>query len=363
MAISLGYRFRSNNVSGYDFGSLSVDDGFVVARRLLKRTMENLFLMRLGVKDQIQHNNGLTIGWDRLEHLPLVTTAIVEGETPDFSQIDRQSVRKTVNQYGDWIPTTDVMDLALGSDWLSGMMDLQADQIKRTLETLVFYVVRAGTSVSYSRSTGSTGRTDVNRTIAGTKGITASSPGTANGNFVDLIIRSLEANDAGKIKKMIGPTDNVSTTPVARSFCAVCSPDLIQDIYQLPLFTPVEQYSAQIDVMPEEIGKYKQVRFVATNILDPWEDAGAAITTDKLLSTTGVLNDVYPVLFFADEAFGIVNMQGYTSVTPKYAKAKVQPGSDPLGQRGSCGWMTWFAAAILNDNFLYRGEVGCSSLA
>jgi len=363
MAVSLGYRFRSNDVSGYDFGGLSIDDGFVVARRLLKRTMENLFLMRLGVKDQIQHHQGLTIGWDRLEHLPIVTDAIVEGETPDFSQIDRQSVRKTVSQYGDWIPTTDVMDLALGSDWMDGMMDLQADQIKRTLETLVFYVVRAGTSVSYSRSTGSTGRVDINRTIAGTKGVTATSPGTASGNFLDLIIRSLEANDAGKLKKMIGPTDGVSTAPVAQSFIAVHSPKMIQDIYTLPNFTPVEQYSSQTDIMPDEVGKYKQLRFVASNILDPWADSGAAVGTDKLLSTTGVSNDAYPILIFADEAFGIVNMQGYTSVTPKYAKPKVQAGADPLGQRGSCGWITWFAAAILNDNFMYRGEVGVSSLA
>jgi len=37
--------------------------------------------------------------------------------------------------------------------------------------------------------------------------------------------------------------------------------------------------------------------------------------------------------------------------------------TDPLGQSGSVGWKSWYACQILNEDWIYRVECACSTLA
>ena len=71
---------------------------------------------------------------------------------------------------------------------------------------------------------------------------------------------------------------------------------------------------------------------------------------------------VYPILIFSSDAIGCVSMSGFDSVVPKVVMP--QPAvTDPLGQTGSVGWKTWYACKILQEAWLYRLEVACSSLS
>ena len=71
---------------------------------------------------------------------------------------------------------------------------------------------------------------------------------------------------------------------------------------------------------------------------------------------------VYPVLIFSSDAIGCVSMSGFDSVVPKVVMP--QPAvTDPLGQTGSVGWKSWYACKILQEEWLYRLEVACSSLS
>ena len=71
---------------------------------------------------------------------------------------------------------------------------------------------------------------------------------------------------------------------------------------------------------------------------------------------------VYPVLIFSSDAIGCVSMSGFDSVVPKVVMP--QPAvTDPLGQTGSVGWKSWYACKILQEEWLYRVEVACSSLS
>ena len=79
-----------------------------------------------------------------------------------------------------------------------------------------------------------------------------------------------------------------------------------------------------------------------------------------LRSTTGTDIDVYPVLFFGRDAFGIVSLKGESSMTPMVVNPKPAAG-DPLGQRGSVGWKLWTTTIILQEAFMARLEVGATA--
>jgi N4-gp56 family major capsid protein len=77
-------------------------------------------------------------------------------------------------------------------------------------------------------------------------------------------------------------------------------------------------------------------------------------------STSGTNADVYPILFFARDAFGIVPLKGKSSMTPMVVNPKPAPG-DPLAQRGTVGWKLWTSTVILQDAFMGRLEVACTA--
>jgi N4-gp56 family major capsid protein len=77
-------------------------------------------------------------------------------------------------------------------------------------------------------------------------------------------------------------------------------------------------------------------------------------------SGTGDKVDVYPILIFARDAFGIVPLKGKTSMTPMVVNPKPASG-DPLAQRGTVGWKLWTATVILQDLFMARLEVACTA--
>tara|TARA_Y100000034_G_scaffold33088_1_gene40584 strand:+ start:1108 stop:2442 length:1335 start_codon:yes stop_codon:yes gene_type:complete len=71
---------------------------------------------------------------------------------------------------------------------------------------------------------------------------------------------------------------------------------------------------------------------------------------------------VYPILIFSTDAIGCVSLSGFDSVVPKVVMP--QPAvTDPLGQTGSVGWKTWYACKILQEEWMYRLDVACSSLS
>ena len=118
----------------------------------------------------------------------------------------------------------------------------QGIQIGETLDFLSYSQLRAGTQVTFARSSGSTGRVDVNRSIANIDGI-LNGVGSVSSNLIDTATR-VERNDCMKITKMVTPTPDFGTTAIDQAYVAVAHVDLRQDIASLPNFTPVEQYSA-----------------------------------------------------------------------------------------------------------------------
>jgi N4-gp56 family major capsid protein len=83
-----------------------------------------------------------------------------------------------------------------------------------------------------------------------------------------------------------------------------------------------------------------------------------------MLSTTGVKADVYPILYLARDAYGIVPLKGDAVNGSSVSVMVVNPkptNTDPLGQRGTAAWKLWSATVILQDAFLIRAEVAATA--
>lgn len=139
---------------------------------------------------------------------------------------------------------------------------------------------------------------------------------------------------------------------------AVCHPDLESDLRNLSGFKPVADYGPHTSPFEGEIGSFEQVRYLSSTVIAPFPDAGGA--KGVMRSTSGTNADVYPILYFGRDAFGIVPLKGKSSMTPMVVNPKPAPG-DPLAQRGTVGWKLWTTTVILQDAFMARLE--CTATA
>jgi N4-gp56 family major capsid protein len=109
-----------------------------------------------------------------------------------------------------------------------------------------------------------------------------------------------------------------------------------------------------------EIGSYKELRFMTSTLYTPFLQAGASGSTLLTNGTTGTGNaDVYPIVIVGKDAYATVSLAGANAVTPMVVNAK-PTDSDPLAQRSHVGFKMYSTAAILNDAWMVRVETGAN---
>lgn len=278
-------------------------------------------------------------------NIPLATTPLVEGVTPSGSTLANQDYTVQLAQYGDFVTITDVIEDTHTDPVLEQATSILGEQAAVTVETLRFNVLKAGTNVFYGNNVA--GRANV---------ITAISLADQR-----RVTTALNRQNAKKITSVVASTPDYNTKSVEASYVAVCHPDLETDIRQMSGFKPVADYGPHTTPWENEIGSVEQVRYLSTTVAEPWVDSGGSAATNGLRFTTAdTAADIYPVIYFARDAFGIVPLKGKTSMTPMVVNPKPAAG-DPLGQRGTVGWKLWNATIILQEAFMARLEVGATA--
>lgn len=345
------------NVTSYGDISPAVAAYSVV--RMLKRAMPYLQLERFGQTYAIPSNSTTTAKFRRYFmagaggsagttssgssfYIPVATTPLVEGVTPAGSKLANQDYTVTLAQYGDYVTITDVVMDTHTDPVLQQATDILGEQAALTVETLRFNVLKAGTNVFYGNSVA--GRSSVVTAIA----------------IADQrrVTTALNRQNAKKISQVVASTPDFNTKSVEAAYMAVCHPDLETDIRAMSGFKPVADYGPHTTPFEGEIGSVEQVRYLTSTVIAAWEDAGGA--KGVLRSTTGTSADIYPVLYFGRDAFGIVPLKGKSSMTPMVVNPKPAAG-DPLAQRGTVGWKLWTATVILQEAFMARLEVGATA--
>lgn len=313
-----------------------------VAADLLKRAHQDLVLQQFGQLKPIPKNMSATIKFRRYEALSAATTALTEGVTPDGSSITSTDYSATLSQYGDWVGITDVVADTHEDPVIAEYKDILAQQAAETVETVLFNILKAGTNVYYANGSA---RSAVN------------TPLTLN--LQRKITRGFKRQNAKKITKKLSSSANMDTVNVKPGFIAVVHPDAESTIRGLAGFKDVVDYGGASGFMTE-IGAVEDVRYLTSTVIAPWTDVGGAKAGSgtTMISTTGTLSDVYPILYFAADFFGVTPLKGVNGMMPFVKNPGESREGDQLGQRGWIGWKTYFTACILNQ--LWGARLECA---
>jgi N4-gp56 family major capsid protein len=209
-----------------------------------------------------------------------------------------------------------------------------------TIETIRFNILKAGTNVFYANG-GARNAVNTAMVLALQRQITT----------------GMLRQNAKMITSVVKSTPDYRTEPVEGAFIALCHPDCETDIRSMVGYINPKQYGTTTPY-ENEIGAVERVRYLSSTIFAPFADAGGA--KGLMRSTSGTSADVYPILFIARDAYGIVPLKGRDALTPMVVNPKPASG-DPLGQRGTVGWKAWQSAVILQDAFMVRAEVAATA--
>jgi N4-gp56 family major capsid protein len=326
------------------YGDITPRTAAYAATRLLKRGQALLTTERFGQFDPQGLNKTKTRKFRRYNALAPAIAPLAEGVTPKGSKITYTDVECTLEQYGDWVQITDVIQDTHEDPVLSEMMDVCGEQAGETVELIRIAVLKAGSSVFRA------GAVNVRTDIA--------LPPDRNSFFK--IKRFFANNRAREISQIVRASVNYGTDPVAPAYFVLGHTDLEYDIRALTGFVSIEKYSDSTKALPGEIGKLDSFRFILTDLFTPWEGAGA-VDAGAMLTSDSVRYDVYPMICVAKDSYGIVPLKGRNGVVPM-VKNPTPSDSDPMAQRGFVSWKTMQTAVILNDLWLARFEVCATKL-
>ncbi len=327
------------STSPLTYGDISPRTAAYAVVDLLKRGHEDMILEKFGQTYVLPTKSTKTAKFRRYELLALATTPLVEGVTPAGTKPTFTDYSVSVEQYGDFIPYTDVIEDTHEDPVLKENTALLSQQAAETVETLRWNVVKAGTNIFYANGSQ---RTDVNTplTLALQRKAT----------------RALLRQRAKYIKEIVSSDTRFNKESIARAFVAICHVDVANDIRAMPGFTDPKNYASAV-AWTNEIGAVEDVRYVRSTLFTPFLEGGG--TKGAMVGVTNA--DVYPVIYFAQDAYGIVPLKGKSAASIIAHNPGSSGSSDPLNQRGTIGWKTWQASVILNDLWLVRVEVAATN--
>lgn len=332
------------------YGDITPRTAAYAAVQLLERGQHGLVTERFGQSKPIPRRSSKTIKFRRYESLARASAPLAEGIPPTGRKLTYTDVTATLEQYGDSVEITDVIQDTHEDDVLKEAMELCGEQAAETIEVIRVAVLKAGTSVFYAGGSVTTRATVLSPPVIG--------------DF-HRIYRHFRKYKAQMISKIVKASALVSTAPVEEAYFCMGHTDLDADIRSLAGFVKVAEYSDSNKALPHEIGSVNQFRFILTPLFEPWL-AASTNATDSTYLTNGASGtgypDVYPLIVVAQNAYGIVPLQGQHAVKPTVLNPNIPRGGDPLGQLGWVSWKTYQASCILNHNWIARLECCATAL-
>lgn len=290
--------------------------------RLIDIAEPKLVHDQFGDKYPIPKNGGKTIEFRKYSPLGKATTPLTEGVTPAGNSLNVTTLTATVDQFGDYIKLSDMLDLTAIDNNVVQATKLLGSQSGRTLDTITREVLAGGTSVIYAPKGDGTVVTS-----------RATLDETCKLN-VDLIFRAKTQLAA------------MNANPIDDTYVAIIHPYVSYDLMRDPEWVDVHKYMDAEKIYDGEIGKLGGVRFVETSEAKIWKDG----TTPAGLA-------VFSTLVLGSNAFGVTEIQGGGL---QHIVKQLGYGDDPLNQRSSCGWKATKVAKRLVEEYMVRIE-SCSA--
>ena len=298
-------------------------------KALLYAAQAQLVHHQFGQKRPIPKNGGKTIEFRKFTPLAKALTPLTEGVTPAGNQLDVTAITATVNQYGDFIALSDVLELTAIDNVVLETTKLLGDQAGLTMDTIVRDILVAGTNVMYApKINASTG---------------AETAVTSRANLDATAVLTVDL-----VQQVVARLRAVNTPRINGSYVAIIHPFAEYDIMRDPEWIDPHKYKDTTNLYEGEIGMISGVRFVESTEAKIWRGTGCP---------SGL--SVFGTLFFGENAYGVTDGEGGGLQT--IVKQKGSAGTaDPLDQRSSVGWKAIETAEILMQPYMIRVE-HCSS--
>ena len=308
-------------------------------RNLLMRAVPADVHGRFGQVRTLKKASGNQMKFRRYELLPINLTPLTEGVVKSSGTVTLTDITVPLQQYGDFLEFTEMVEFTNQDSVLTELGDLNGDQAGTTIDMVRRDVLAAGTNVIYANGAS---RNTINTVC------TAVALRTA--------IRTLGRSSAKFVREIINATTGEGTQPIRKAYASVIHPDTeAQFDGGLAGYIPVAEYSSAMKAEEDECGAFRALRFWQSPNSKIFSDSGAAIAADGMISTTGVSNDVYATLIFAQQAYGIVPLAG--EAMRNIIKPRTSGGpSNPLEQFGTSAWKAITTTVRLNENFMIRIE-------
>ena len=314
------------------YGDISDMTAAFASKKMLERGMPYMVFERFCESFALPAHSTKNMKLRRFNALDSTPNVLTEGVTPAGKKLDITDIMVQLFQMGDVVNLTDVVLDTKDCPVLNETVDVLGQQAAEMVEKMRFGVFKAGSNVVRPNS----------RTSRDT---------VAAGDVLTLDVqraatKRIKRQNGSAITKVLRSTPSYGTESVARSFIGFIHPDLESQVRDMTGFVPAESYGS-LSPYENELGKVEDVRYLTSTIIEPWVGAGASSI------------DVYPALYMAARAAGIVALKGKYGIAPIVHNPTVSD-SDKLAQRGHAGWKTMQAAVILADYWLIRGEVAGS---
>ena len=289
------------------------------------------------VKKPIPANNGKKIQFRGFNPLPKALTALTEGVTPAGNSLDMFTIEATVAQYGDYITTSDMLNLTHVDNVVVESLRLLGDQAGVTLDTISRNVLVAGTNVMYAPKINANTGEETEVTSRANLDLTAQ----LTVDLVDQVVAELEAANVPKFDDGF--------------YHAIIHPYTKYVIMKDEMWREPHKYVDTDAIYNGEIGEIGGVRCKVSSEAKIWR----ASTCPAQSGATPAYLAVFACLFYGKGAYGTTEITGGGLKT--IVKQLGSAGSaDPLDQRSSTGWKATKVTEILHPDYLIRVEC-CSA--
>ena len=324
-----GLKLNTNTTS--DAG-LSAENHTFYDRALIEEATPNLIHAQFGQKRPIPKNGGKRIQFRKYASLPKALKPLTEGVTPEGRKLTATAVEAEVNQYGDFVCLSDVLDLTAIDNNVLEATKAVGRQAGLTLDTITRNVLQSGTNVYYCPKK------------------------TAAGAEIPVADRSLLDKTAlltvDVVKRVAAQLKAANAPKIQGDYVCILHPYVAYDLMSDPRWEDMHKYCKPENQFAGEIGRVAGVRFIETS--------EAAVYTGTENECPEDLA-VFSCLFLGDGAYGVTEVTGggLQTIIKQLGSAGT---ADPLDQRSTVGWKALQTAEILMEPYLVRVEC-CSAFS
>ena len=300
---------------------LSAENKTFYDRALVEEAGPNLIHGQFGQKRPIPQNGGKRIQFRRYASLPKALKPLTEGVTPEGRKLSATAVEAEVNQYGDFVCLSDVLDLTAIDNNVLEATKAVGRQAGLTLDTITRNVLQSGTNVFYCPKIGDNG---------------VQTPVTDRSGLDKTCVLTVDV-----VKKVAAMLKAANAPKIDGDYVCILHPYVAYDIMSDPRWEEMHKYTNPDNMYEGEIGRISGVRFVETS--------------EALIVKSTSKPAVFCTLILGENAYGNTEVTGggLKTIIKQLGSAGT---ADPLDQRSTVGWKAIQTAEILQENYMIRVE-------